>query len=154
MFHQITYILITGLHLSLPYTRKVFSGTEVSAKPLATFSGIRDSSDRLDQEDLVLMNKESKSHLLSISFSDGVNGDQKNFYQALQSSTTDTKVILILNSSHQLGLQGCYLFGKSALLQQEVWLSNMSSNKVCQLISGFVQLKSSSALQPQSWLFS
>lgn len=99
----------------------------------------------MDQEDLVLMNNESKSHLLTISFSGGINGDQKNFYQALQASVTDTEVTLTLNSSHQLGLQGCYLFGKSALLQQEVWWSNMSSDKVCQLISGFVQLKRSSA---------
>lgn len=98
----------------------------------------------MDLEDLVLMNIESKSRLLSISFSGGVNGDQKNFYHALQTSMTDTKVTLILNSSHQLGLRGCYLFGKSALLQQEVWWSNMSSDKVCPLISGFVQLKPSS----------
>lgn len=88
---------------------------------------------------------ESKSHLFSVSSGGGVSGDQKNFYQAFQPSMTDTKVTLILNSSHRLGLQGCYLFGTSTLLQQEVWWPNMSSDKACQLISGFVQLQPSSA---------
>ena len=58
---------------------------------------------------------------------------------------TDTEVTLIFNSSRQLGLQVCYLFGTPALLQQEVWWSNMSSDKVHRLISGFVQTKPSSA---------
>lgn len=35
------------------------------------------------------------------------------------------------------------MLGKSALLQQEVWWSNMSPSEVCQLISGFVESKPS-----------
>lgn len=57
---------------------------------------------------------------------------------------TDTEVTLIFNSSHQLVLQVCILFGTSAPLQQEIWWSNMSSDKIRQLISGFVQSKLSS----------
>lgn len=91
------------------------------------------------------MSIESQFQLVSVSFSSGVNGVQKNFYQVFQQSVIDTEVTLIFNSSHQLGLQVWYLFGTPAFLQQEVWWSNMSSDKVCQLTSGFVQLKPSSA---------
>lgn len=94
--------------------------------------------DTMVQKGLVPISNDSQFHLFSLSFSSGVNSVQKNFYQAFPQSMTETEVPLIFNSSHLPGWQACYLFGTPALLQQEAWWSNMSSDKVCQFISGFV----------------
>lgn len=52
--------------------REVFLATDVRAKQLARLPGTRGCLGRLGQEGLILMNTESQSHLLSLSFSRGV----------------------------------------------------------------------------------
>lgn len=95
--------------------------------------------------DWVLLNAGSQSRRSAVSLSRGAKGVHKNFYQALQQSRTDTEVTLMFNSSHQLVCEVAFWLPDQLCSQQEVWWSNLSSDEACQLISGFVQPKPSSA---------
>lgn len=95
--------------------------------------------------DWVLLNAGSQSRHSSVCLSRGAKGVHKNLYQALQQSRTDTEVTLMFNSSHQLVCEVAIWLADQLCAQQEVWWSNLSSDEVCQLISGFVQPKPSSA---------